>query len=108
VAIDATRIAASASRERIVTTEERLRSRRAAIRRRRIRQWQKQCNEESAQEAGGTQTETGNWRRKPEQIPRQLKQLRKSGLKKQSVTDPDSRFLRPRAGFELGIRRTSR
>jgi transposase len=100
VAIDSTRIAASASRERIVT-EEKLRSQRAAIRRR-IRQWQKQCNEESAQEAGGTQTETDSWRGKLEQIPRQLKQLRKSGLKKQSVTDPDSRFLRTRAGFELG------
>ena len=62
----------------------------------------KQCNEESAQEAGGMQTETDTWRQKLEQIPRQLKRLRKAGLKKQSVTDPDSRFLRTRAGFELG------
>jgi transposase len=100
VAIDSTRIAANASRESTVT-EETLRGRRAAIRRR-IRQWQKQCNEESAQEAGGTQTETDGWRRQLEQIPRQLKQLRKSGLKKLSVTDPDSRFLRTRSGFELG------
>jgi len=100
VAVDSTRIAANASRDRIVS-EEKLRSRRAAIRRR-IRQWQKQCNEESAQEAAGTQTETETWRQKLEQIPRQLKRLRKAGLKKQSVTDPDSRFLRTRAGFELG------
>ena len=100
VAVDSTPIAANASRDRIVS-EEKLRSRRAAIRRR-IRQWQKQCNEESAQEAAGTQTETETWRQKLEQIPRQLKRLRKAGLKKQSVTDPDSRFLRTRAGFELG------
>jgi transposase len=100
VAIDSTRIAASASRERTLT-EEKLRSRRAAVRRQ-IRRWQKQCNEESAQEAGGTQVETNAWRQKLEQIPRQLKQLRKSGLKKLSETDPDSRFLRTRSGFELG------
>jgi transposase len=100
VAVDSTRIAANASRDRIVT-EEKLRSRRAALRRQ-IRQWQKQCNQESAQEAGGTQTETDTWRQKLEQIPRQLKRLRKAGLKKQSVTDPDSRFLRTRTGFELG------
>jgi transposase len=100
VAVDSTRIAANASRDRIVT-EEKLRSQRAAIRRQ-IRQWQKQCNEESTQEAGGTQTETDTWRQKLEQIPRQLKRLRKAGLKKQSVTDPDSRFLRTRTGFELG------
>jgi transposase len=100
VAVDSTRIAANASRDRIVT-EEKLRSQRAALRRK-IRQWQKQCNEESAQEAGGMQTETDTWRQKLEQIPRQLKRLRKAGLKKQSVTDPDSRFLRTRTGFELG------
>ena len=100
VAVDSTRIAANASRDRIVT-EEKLRSQRAALRRQ-IRQWQKRCNEESAQEAGGTQTETDTWRQKLEQIPRQLKRLRKAGLKKQSVTDPDSRFLRTRTGFELG------
>ncbi len=100
VAIDSTRIAASASRERTVT-EEKLRNRRAVLRRQ-IRQWQKLCNEESVQEAGGTQLESDSWRQKLEQIPRQLKQLRKSGLKKQSVTDPDSRFLRTRSGFELG------
>jgi hypothetical protein len=100
VAVDSTRIAASASRDRVVTTEQ-LRSRRASLRRQ-VRRWQKQCNEESAQEAAGTQTEGSNWRRQLEQIPAQLRQLRKSGQKKLSVTDPDSRFLRTRTGFELG------
>jgi Transposase domain (DUF772) len=100
VEVDSTRIAANASRDRIVT-EEKLRSQRAAIGRQ-IRQWQKQCNVESAREAGGTQTETGRWRQKLEQIPGQLKRLRKAGLNKQSVTDPDSRFLRTPTGFGLG------
>ena len=31
-----------------------------------------------------------------------MQQLRKSGLKKQSRTDQDARFLRSRRGFELG------
>jgi transposase len=100
VAVDSTRIAANASKQRIAT-EEKLRAERAAIRKQ-IRQWQKQCNVESAQEAGGTQMETDAWQRRLEQIPAQLKKLRKQGLKKMSETDPDSRFLRTRSGFELG------
>jgi transposase len=100
VAIDSTRIAASASRDRVVNAEQ-LRQRRALLRRQ-IRQWQKRCDEESAQEAAGTQTADSNWRRELERIPAQLRQLRKSGEKKLSETDPDSRFLRTRAGFELG------
>jgi transposase len=100
VAIDSTRIAASASRDRVVTVE-RLRKRRAALRRQ-IREWQKQCNEESAQETAGTTMEDAGWRRELERIPAQLKQLRKTGQKKLSMTDPDSRFLRTRRGFELG------
>jgi transposase len=100
VAIDSTRIAANASRDRVVT-ETQLRSRRAALRRQ-IRQWQKRCNEESVEEAGGTEVKDSRWREQLEGISPQLKQLRKSGQKKLSVTDPDSRFLRTRTGFELG------
>ncbi len=37
-----------------------------------------------------------------QEIPKQLKQLRKAGLAKQSPTDPDSRFLHQRRGFVLG------
>jgi hypothetical protein len=95
-----TRIAANVSRESVVS-EEKPRNRRAAILRQ-IGQWQKQCNEGSAEETGGTQMESEGWRWKLEQIPKQLKQLRRSGLKKMSVTDPDSRFLRTREGFERG------
>ena len=38
-----------------------------------------------------------------EEIPRCLERLRKSGLKRRSETDPDSRFLRDRKGFTLGL-----
>jgi transposase len=100
VAIDSTRIAASASRDRVVTAEQ-LRKRRAALRLQ-IRQWQKQCNEEATQEAAGTRLEDGKWRRQVERIPAQLRQLRKAKQAKLSETDPDSRFLRTRTGFELG------
>ena len=40
--------------------------------------------------------------RKLAELPGRLERLRKSGLKKQSRTDPDARFLRSRRGFELG------
>ncbi len=40
------------------------------------------------------------------QIPRRLERLRKTGLKKRSLTDPDSRFLRERQGFTLGYTAT--
>ena len=41
-----------------------------------------------------------------ERIPERLERLRKSGLKKLSRTDPDSRFLRERGGFTLGYTAT--
>jgi hypothetical protein len=43
-----------------------------------------------------------DWRRRLEEIPRQLKQLRKSGQKRSSRRDPESRYLRRRGGFCLG------
>ena len=57
--------------------------------------------------AGGAETErrvekaesAAQWQ---EEIPRCLEGLRKSGLKRRSETDPDSRFLRDRKGFTLG------
>lgn len=99
VAIDSTRIAANASRDRIATKKG-LRDERAQIRKQ-IRKWQKQCERDEQQEAAGTEV-PNNWRKRLEEIPKELKQLRKSGLKKQSTTDPDSRFLRERRGFVLG------
>lgn len=99
VAIDSTRMSANASRDRIVT-EEKLRQERNKIRRM-IRQWQTQCQTESAQEQGGTQVEAGVLERLAE-VERQLKKLKKCGLNKQSATDPDSRFMRKPGGFMLG------
>jgi transposase len=99
VAIDSTRIAANASRDRLIT-EQRLRQERAHIRRS-IRTWQKRCEQDCRQEGCGTEVEA-NWQPRLDTISGELKQLRRSGLKKQSATDPDSRFLKQRQGFVLG------
>jgi transposase len=107
VAIDSTRIAANASRNR-VDTEQALREARARVRRD-IRRWQKQCDAEDPNEGAGN--EVGNeviarLEQQREEIPARLERLRKSGLKKLSRTDPDSRFLREREGFTLGYTAT--
>jgi transposase len=100
VAIDSTRIHASASRNRL-ETEERLRQERAKLRRG-IRKWQKLCDEEDPNESGGTRVHLEQLQQQLEQMPRRLEKLRKSGLKKLSRTDEDARFLRERSGFALG------
>ena len=99
VAIDSTRIAANASPDS-VASEQSLRQERERIRRQ-IRNWQKQCEQESPQESGGTEVDA-RLRRRLDAIPGQLQRLRKTGMAKQSKTDPDSRFLRQRGGFVLG------
>ena len=45
---------------------------------------------------------TAAWQRRLDEIPRQLEQLRKSGQKRGSRSDPESRYLRKRGGFCLG------
>jgi transposase len=85
VAIDSTRVAANASRNR-VESQEALRRERAKLRRQ-VRRWQQQCDAAEARLA---------------EIPRRLEKLRKGGLAKRSRTDPDSRFRRARQGFTLG------
>jgi transposase len=99
VAIDSTRIAANASRDRIIT-EQGLRQERAKLRRK-VREWQKRCDGDNSQEAAGTEM-ADNWRKRADAITPQLKALGKAGQKRQSTTDPDSRFLRQRGGFVLG------
>ena len=42
------------------------------------------------------------WQERLEEIPRQMQQLRKSGQKRGSRSDPESRYLRQRGGFCLG------
>jgi transposase len=107
VAIDSTRIAANASRNRI-DTEQALRGARARIRRD-IRRWQKQCDADDPNEGAGSEVGSEVLARLEQQlqaIPERLERLHKSGLKKLSRSDPDSRFLRERGGFTLGYTAT--
>lgn len=107
VAIDSTRIAANASRNRI-DTEQALREARTRIRRE-IRRWQKQCDADDPNEGAGSEVGSevlAHLDQQLERIPERLERLRKSGLKKLSRTDPDSRFLRERGGFTLGYTAT--
>jgi transposase len=103
VAIDSTRIAANASRDRL-DTEQALRDALARIRRY-IRRWQRQCDTDDPNEGAGCEVDSEVIPRLEQQlaaIPERLERLRKPGLKKLSRTDPDSCFLRERGGFTLG------
>ena len=103
VAIDSTRIAANASRDRI-DTEQALRDARARLRRE-IRRWQKQCDADDPNEGAGVAVSSevlAQLERQLGEIPARLERLHKSGLKKLSQSDADSRFLRERGGFVLG------
>jgi transposase len=107
VAIDSTRIAANASRNRI-DTEQALRDARARIRRD-IRRWQKQCDAEDPNEGAGMGVSgevLERLEKQLEEIPVRLERLHKAGLKRLSRTDADSRFLHERGGFTLGYTAT--
>jgi len=107
VAIDSTRVKANASPNR-VETEEKLRHERARIRQQ-IRRWQKVCDAEDPNEGAGVelaQRERARLERQLAEIPPRLERLKKSGLKRRSVTDPESRFLKARQGFTLGYTAT--
>lgn len=96
VAIDTTRIKASASPDRVLIQE---RQRRARARRK-VRGWQQACNEDDNNEGAGGAVAV------PEQaiesVEPQLKPLRKPRLERRSTTDPAARFLRARGRFVLG------
>jgi transposase len=103
VAIDSTRVKANASPNR-VESEEKLRRERTRIRRQ-IRRWQQACNAQDPNEGAGVelaQQECARLERQLAEIPPRLERLKKSGLKRRSVTDADSRFLKERKGFALG------
>jgi len=103
VAIDSTRVKANASPNR-VESEEKLRRERTRIRRQ-IRRWQQACNAQDPNEGAGVelaQQECARLERQLAEIPARLERLKKSGLKRRSVTDADSRFLKERKGFTLG------
>ncbi|MGH9400877.1 MAG: transposase, partial [Terriglobia bacterium] len=103
VAIDSTRVKANASPNR-VESEEKLRRERTRVRRQ-IRKWQQACNAEDPNEGAGVELAQQECARLEQQLagirPR-LERLKKSGLKRRSETDPDSRFLKERKGFTLG------
>ncbi len=103
VAIDSTRVAANASRNRW-ESEEALRRERAKLRRQ-VRRWQQACDAVDPNETPGTVIDPEAQQAveaRLAEIPRRLEKLRKAGLGKRSLTDPDSRFLRERQGFTLG------
>jgi transposase len=100
VAIDSTRVQANASADRSDSLEQ-LRRERARIRQR-IRRWQKQCDGDDQDTTGTQVSDPEQWRRRLEEIPRQMEELSKSGQKRSSRSDPESRYLRQRGGFCLG------
>lgn len=100
VAIDSTRVEANASADRS-DEREKLREERAETRRR-IRQWQQQCAREEQAVDEEQLRQAKGWERRLEEIPKQLEQLRKSGQKRSSRSDPQSRYLKRRGGFCLG------
>ena len=101
VALDSTRVKANASRDRLLT-EAGLRSERAR-KRRQVRRWQRELlGMEAGENPGGVVAEMERLQQRLAEIPGELQRLRKSGQKKMSRTDADSRFLHSRDGFVLG------
>ena len=100
VAIDSTRIAANASKDR-VDSEQALRDTRARLRHQ-VRSWQKAADRDD-QEPGGLEMAIAELNQALAEMPRRMQRLKKSGLKKLSRTDQDARFLRQRGDkFVLG------
>jgi transposase len=103
VAIDTTRVAANASRHRVDSVKK-LREERAKIRRR-IRGWQQACDATDPDETPGMQVAAERRQALEERlaaIPRRLEELKKTGLKQRSRTDPESRFLKHGRRFTRG------
>ena len=100
VAIDSTRIAANASKDR-VDSEQALRDTRAQLRRQ-VRAWQKAADRDD-QEPGGLEVAIAELNQALADLPPRMERLKKSGLKKLSQTDQDARFMRQRGNsFVLG------
>ena len=99
VAVDSTRVEAQASPDRSDDISK-LRRERAGLRRK-IRRWQQRCELENSGEVAPPQPPK-QWLERLDEIPKQLQELKKSGQKRVSRTDPESRYLRRRGGFCLG------
>ena len=101
LALDSTRVKANASRDRVMS-EAGLRAERAR-KRRQVRKWQRELATMDCDEnPGGTAVEMHAVQQRLAEIPGELQKLRKSGQKRLSRTDADSRFLHSRDGFVLG------
>jgi transposase len=98
VAIDSTRIKASACRDKL-DTEQQLRDLRAELRWQ-VRRWQQMVDRDDA-DSGGLEVAIEHLESKLAELPQRLERLKKSGLKKLSRTDPEARFLRARSGFDM-------
>ena len=106
VAIDSTRIKANAAADR-VDSQKKLRAARLHLRKQ-IRRWQQACDRDDPNEAPGLEVaarEQARLEKQLAELPARLQTLKKSGLKKRSRTDPDSRFIK-RSGFVLGYTAT--
>jgi transposase len=93
VAVDTTRIKASASPDKIVLEKRQARARL----RRKVRQWQQACNANDSNEGAGTEL---NVAIEEAAIAPRLEPLERP--RKRSTTDPEATFLRARGGFVLG------
>jgi transposase len=103
VAIDSSSIKANNSKSR-VDTAQKLRNRRARIRRQ-IRRWQKQCDAEyQAVAAELSQQPQQRWEQELSTIPGRLEALKKSGRKRQPRTDPECRVLHKRGKTVIGYK----
>jgi transposase len=96
VAIDGTKIKASASPDKIVVLK---REQRARIRRK-VRGWQQAANGDDNNEGAGTQLGVDAEAVKAAALPAELEPLERP--RKRSITDPDARFMPRRRGFVLG------
>jgi transposase len=96
VAVDTTRIKASASADKIVLEK---RAQRARVRRR-VRNWQKACDGDDNNEGAGTELGVTPEALAEADMPNRLEPLEKP--RKRSTTDPEAHFLRSRQGFVLG------
>ena len=99
VAVDSTRVEAQASPDRSDEATQ-LRKERAALRQK-IRRWQQRCERDNSGETAPPEMHK-HWLERLDEIPKQLKELKKSGQQRVSRTDPESRYLRRRGGFCLG------
>ena len=101
VAIDATRIKASASPDKVVKIERGERART----RLKVRRWQQACDADDPNENAGSRVGAAIEAVEQVELGRDLAPLPRPGrgVLRQSATDPDARFLRARGGrFVLG------